>query len=655
MYTKDGCTYIDVPISEWKDANGNTISGEKFRGTEESIKVELVGAAPRYGQQPTPGNSAPMKTGSYVNKAEVTAYPTGTENVDRFTDDTGETVTKIRDVITLTLEPDTFNGYSLEYVLNGYNIVTLCPNTTASPSNSGAGAFGDGDFLMRNHCMGGVLIRGDIIHITGTGVADSEYITVPSVVGGYVPASAGPFINNRENNNNDWNAYIGSVNTVAGETVNGVMAQGSPSKPRPDGTIRGYTGSAGHTAAYGDTFVDWDRLQTEIVNASDKLAANGRELSVSFPQADYQQEVTINVTLGDNVTVNYPENVILTVNIIAPEGLDLRDSENIPATIVNNTGTGTYTAPKVTVNGQKLTTEEDGSGMSLVWNFPNAEQVNLSTQVTPFFGHIVAPRSYIDVEGGNYSGCMVGNKVSSAGEGHLYPYTGGKLVKTEIGFAASKTVDDLPPDAGQLFYFELDELNPDSGEWKKIQRVSNQTGSIGFDPINYNDAGTYYYRISEYPSSVSSDIRLDKTQYIVKSVVEPVLEGLETRLVSTETYYRVPEGVTDYTEYYEDGETIRQRINESVLENLEVPEGMTGAEIAAQYLTFNNTSKNNSSITARKTLTGAEQAEDQFAFAIEKTSEPEAGTGSVNEENLRSPAKNNGNGLVNFGKLTFTL
>ena len=82
----------------------------------------------------------------------------------------------------------------------------LCPNEVASPSDSGRDAFGDGDFLMEQHQMGGVLVRGDIIHITGTSVADSAMITKPSVVGGYVPVSGDPFFNGRENNDNGWNA-----------------------------------------------------------------------------------------------------------------------------------------------------------------------------------------------------------------------------------------------------------------------------------------------------------------------------------------------------------------------------------------------------------------------------------------------------------------
>lgn len=655
--TQNGCTYIDIPITVWKDAEGHPKPDEKYKGTEENIKVELVGTSDPNAK---PGHSTPMKTGAYVNNAEITAYPSLTEGTDRFTDEQGEKE-KITDVVSLSVEPDKFDGYSLEYILNGYNIVTLCPNTTASPSNSGASAFGDGDFLMKNHCMGGVLVRGDIIHITGTGVADSEFIDKPSVVGGYVPANQAPFINNRENNNNEWNAYIGSVNTVVGNTVNGVTASGSPSKPRPDGSIRGYTGSAGYTAAYGDTYIDWDKLQQTILDTSKDIADAGRDPAIDWPQVSYPIEYTIDVALGDSITIdNMPSNVKLIVNVIAPEGLDLQNSKNIPSTVVSFTGNGTFNAPQVRVNGNRLQTVEDGSGMSLVWNYPDADQVNLTTDVTPFFGHIVAPKAYVNVEGGNYSGCMVGNKVSSAGEGHLYPYNGGKLVLTDVGFAASKTIDEFPPEADQLFYFELDELDQDgslnnnAGQWVTRETVRNKEGSVEFEKIEYDKPGTYYYRINEYQQTMSTGITLDTTEYIVKSVVEEQVSGTTNTLTSTETYYRVPENVTDYIQSYTEDEKTKYKVNTDALEDLHIQAGASAEEIAAG-LTFDNQSNDNTRISVRKTLTGETLQQGQFNFSIERVSAPDDNVGSVDERQLNWTATNNANGTVNFGKLLFNL
>jgi len=42
--TNDGTyTYLDIPINEWVDGQGIVVSGEKYRGTEKGVVVELVG------------------------------------------------------------------------------------------------------------------------------------------------------------------------------------------------------------------------------------------------------------------------------------------------------------------------------------------------------------------------------------------------------------------------------------------------------------------------------------------------------------------------------------------------------------------------------------------------------------------------------------
>ena len=167
-----------------------------------------------------------LAVGQYVNTAELEKYPTFTKDVDHFEVDgtDGSHTTDVYDVVSLTLPTKKFDGYSLEYILNGYNIVTLCPNDPVSPSHGYLDEYGPGDLLMKNHFMGGALIRGDIIHQAGTGIADSEMITKPTVIGGYVPENGASFINNRQNNNHNWNGYVGTVNTVVGDVVNGVKA-----------------------------------------------------------------------------------------------------------------------------------------------------------------------------------------------------------------------------------------------------------------------------------------------------------------------------------------------------------------------------------------------------------------------------------------------
>ena len=573
--TGDGYIYVDVPVDTWTRVyNGQPYNDGKYTGNESSVRVELIsvtGGTPSLND----GNSySVLKAGSYVNNARITKYPTFTTGVDHFEqagtpiNENGVDVptTDIYDVVTLDINDDKFDGYSLEYILNGYNIVTLCPNTTASPSKSGEGAFGPGDFLMKNHCMGGVLIRGDIIHETGTGVADSEFITKPSVIGGYVPANGQPFINNRENNNYTWNGYIGEMNTVVGDVVNGTKASGS--KQRPDGSLRGYTGSAGYTIANANSYMDWDRLQSMVTSTSNALAEAGRTDVVTKKANNVYQ-----VSAGANAIIDYPQNTIVTINVVAKDeqGHDITDPNVLPATVVTNTGSGTYIPPKVLLNGKPLTTVEDGSGMSLLWNFPNASNINLTTDVTPEFGHVVAPQALIDVQGGNYSGCMVGNNVKSAGEGHLYPYNGGTLIGFYGEFDFAKTVNGGTPNHKQKYSFVMEQLLESvktidyvdvNSFWQELQTIENVNGNVVFKDVSFTREGTFYFKA--YEMDAASHPEYDQSKYLIEVVTEAVTNDQETDIrMKSVKYYKITaeEGlVTDtdngdskYSEIHLDG------------------------------------------------------------------------------------------------------
>ncbi len=59
-------------------------------------------------------------------------------------------------------------------------------------------------------------------------------------------------------------------------------------------------------------------------------------------------------------------------------------------------------------------------GMKLIWNFPEA--TNINADFIP--GHVVAPKADIAINGGNFEGNYIGANVTSAGEGHFFPYNG---------------------------------------------------------------------------------------------------------------------------------------------------------------------------------------------------------------------------------------
>ena len=569
----NGYTYIDIPITEWKNKNGGPLPQheQSFTGNEKKVTTEIA-----YGSNQKPTEAKKVNVGDYYNAFQVVSYSSveyqGAQNGRTVV--LSENYNDIYDVIELKKNTDKFTGYTLEQILNGYNIVAICPNKVASPSNSGASAFGDGDFLMEQHQMGGVLVRGDIIHVTGTGVGDSSQINKPSVVGGYIPVTGDPFFNNRQNNSNGWNTYVGSVNTVVSDYhVNESNVQG-----------RGETGTNTGNTIVNDDFVDWDRLQETIINTSSALGAAGTN---AYTQPENQSNV-YNVNAGSNVTINYPENTNVTINIIVlnPDGTPRQfpqvtgqvyengrwktvttyDYSGIPATIVNNLGKGTYTSPKVQINGVDLQTVEDGSGMSLLWNYPNAQRVNVTNEVTPEFGHIVAPKAYVDVQGGNNSGCMVGNKVRSAGEGHLYPYTGATLLGFYGDMNFQKTVNGGKPTARQKYRFILEKLSPqltnaeynsrlakiteENGEqkvfWEIQQTIQSEavqgstSDAIKFADINFDKPGKYYFRVYEKPEEIANTT-LDAHQYLIECTIIQYTENASTSRLKMDSikYYEI--------------------------------------------------------------------------------------------------------------------
>ena len=673
---EEGNYLLNFSENQWYlERNGSLAPSEALSvsGHEQNMKVELY-AAPKGATITSPNqlNDA-ISLGSFVQDHKVVSYPNVNRDETNNPNRTIETVddpengryTQYTDIIRLAPDDSEFDGYSLEYILNDYNIVALCPNTTATPSHSdppstedfAAGNTYDGDFLMENHCMGGVLVRGDVIHKSGTGVGDSELITKPSVVGGYVPESSGPFFNNRHNNPNGWNGYVGSMNTVAGDFyVNGVKSTENVS-----GQLRGYTGTnGGHTIARDD-FVDWDRLQAMVINTSKELARRAAEKGdiVNYTST------TINVTAGSNIILNYPENTIVTINIIAQDasGNPITDPNKIPGTVISNLGSGTYTCPKLTLNGASLDTTEDGSGMSVVYNFPFAERVNVTTDITPEFGHVVAPAAFVDIQGGNYSGCMVGNKVRSVGEGHLYSYHGGDLLGFYGDLEMQKKVNDTAPTDKQKFKFNLEKLstvllkqeyhNDPKEFWTWLMKVENEGSKITFKDVPFTHEGKNYFMIYEDqndPTPKANETR-DTTKYLVEVMVVSKVIGDETIL---EMQPKNPETGESQLKYYkildEEHLTNVNEIQEVLYDPItHQPTGELGAVFAygsainpaaveevgnlswdpdAEKLTTDMTFINGveevkvqATLSGQKTLEGRTLAADQFSYTIKGTND----------------------------------
>ena len=512
----DGTVYCDIPMTQWySDKQGTVEKYDKFTGNEKNVSSTLYVAAG--------GEYAEIRVGEYLNEYEVVSYPsidngTGT---DRVKDDSDPEVTKIYDVIHLKKNTDTFDkyGYTLEELLNGgYNIVTLCPNkkltktTTSEAEALSPEDIEPGDAFIGCHQMGGILIRGDAFFAAKvTGVADSPDADSPSVIGGMIGDTSGNgcFINSRTNNTDTTDFYAGSGNSIVGKFVNGKLHQQEVGGIKHDFNYCGAT-------LVSDTFMDWDRLQAMVIDSS-TLIANASTQTIHANNGD-----TVNVSLGSNVTIDAPEDAVITVNVVG-EGAESSDAKG---TVINFLNSGNAIVPKLKVNGNQLSTVETGEGISVVWNYPNATGTVQGPGESEF-GHVVAPNALIKITVGNYSGTMIGNNAYIGGnaEGHLYPYKGGRIVPANIGLTVNKSIDGRDPAADQVYTFKLDSLK--EGSWVNVQSKQNSGKTIQFDELKFTAAGTYWYKLYEDPESVNDGITADPTVYVLKVVVTEAEDSTE--------------------------------------------------------------------------------------------------------------------------------
>ena len=80
------------------------------------------------------------------------------------------------DTVVLQKINNHLSSYSLNFLLNKYNVITLCP----PDPNDG---YGPGDMRFQQHTVGGVLVRGDLYIELSNSIGSSESSTSPSAIG----------------------------------------------------------------------------------------------------------------------------------------------------------------------------------------------------------------------------------------------------------------------------------------------------------------------------------------------------------------------------------------------------------------------------------------------------------------------------------------
>ncbi len=562
--TTDGGKTYTVQITQWFKADGTLADKQSINGHEESVSVTLHAvlentSITKPSDLTTGYNSNGLNLGDVVQSHIIKSYPSIPKDYDpaidpahqddpqRIIEDYPNVMTKYTDVVYLEKIKEHLPSYALEDLLTKYNVITLCPNNTDSAD---VDSWRDGDFYSGNHVIGGILVRGDLTHVE-TNIGTGTAAIWPSAVGGKVTDTTVEIIGGGQTAYKSQNFYIGSDNTVLGTNINGQLQ-------------RNYN-TYGKTVV-NDDYVDWQLLQNSIISQADAI------VGTSSRTIDASNGEIVKVQVGEHVTLNVPDGQAVHLVICGQPGENWAEAKG---TVIINTSSGAvktpYTVSLSEDNGNTTfspidvnTTgdKENAAGISIVYDFPYASNVTFAN--TPEFGHVIAPRAYIEAAGGDYNGALVGNAVKAyqGAEGHMWPYRGGKLVTSSEGFVAQKTVNNALPTVGQVYTFILDELKWSDSEndftWQTIETKQNSGQRIVFSDINYGvpTAGhnineikdsnnritsvTHYYRITEDPVSVTDGCNPDPTQYYIKVVVNVDYDGDNTTVTDTEEFFVRP-------------------------------------------------------------------------------------------------------------------
>ncbi len=586
----------------------------------------------------------PINQGDSLQTHQVISYPSIPKDYDPSTE-TGPAQRTIErqddgsiiftDIVYLEKNTDRFNKYTLEKLLNAtYNVVTLCDGPDGD-TDFGENV-GQGDAYFGIHQMGGILVRGDVQFTSKvTGFADDSRADSPSVVGGLLgdtPYHDGIFVNSRTNNTDNVPFYIGSVNSLAGNRINGrTYSQELGGKPYGIN----YCGST----VVNDDYVDWDRLQRSVRSASQALAAASEKTIVASPGS------TVTIDVGANVTIDCADSADIFINIVGAGA----ESPSAPGTVINFLHTGNAKIPQTLVNDVQPDDTENGESSSVVFNYPNATGTVQSSQGSTI-GHVVAPKALIKMVGGNYNGTLVGNNVyiGSNAEGHVRFYRGGDLIGAYGEFELSKSVDGKKPSPEQKYTFKLQQLRNelDNLEYEQlaekkhsrdnnvifledIQKSQNEEDKITFEDVSFYQSGKYYFVISESKTGLNTNEIADETKYLIECEVKNSVSGTTNKLYvdgSSFKYYKITDmnhllNVTDLKN--EDTEVVygkKAEINPDAVQQLNGALNWSKDKLTTD-ITFTNKTidKTKGIIELTKTIKGditKEEAEGLLTFEV---------------------------------------
>lgn len=414
---------------------------------------------------------------------------------------------------------------NLGYLFSHYNVISV-----------GDAALG--------HTVGPVLIGGDLkssIDIGG-GVDTTYEEDGREKEGGYVHKGHtyiqgdGSSLTGLKPHNSAINLYLGTQN----------IGRVNVGQLFPDGDKNG-------SVLFTDDYLDFTNVQSKAIQKSADIANDAIDLGMtirgeSFDFAEgvedvyawqngkklilkagrsYKITAAVMNSLGGSA---FDEIIIDASGVVGVDGSIYQggDASKLPETTITVTGEGSITLLQIKQVRYKDATGEpqvvelpnaSGSGdkqaakgLPLVFNAPDAGKA--TTQNSPFFGHVIAPKAQGNASG-DYNGCWLVASMEASAQGHMWPYNGKTLYPTTTEFKAKKYLYDaegkrLPSLEGYEFQFELWDLKNDRDganatepdpEKKHIlldTATAKKNGDIEFKTKpTYTKTDTYHYLIVE--------------------------------------------------------------------------------------------------------------------------------------------------------------
>ena len=254
--------------------------------------------------------------------------------------------------------------------------------------------------------------------ITFGDVSQAEHIVGPVLIGGNI------------NSNLNHSQHTGGISSyVKGKIKGGNVS--NDETPRP--TLYLGKNSGAKILEYGsvnvndtwytnnptvitDDYLNFDTLFSTVRTQSQNLSTIGEKAKID-------DDGKVQIKIGDRIIIDNLEKV----KVINIEG----NRQSTQLTLINIKDSGNIKMPDVHINGQQTSTgETDATGNSIVWNIPNATQVQMAE--SPSIGHIVAPKADVKTGNSNYAGCMIAKSLDGHIEGHYWLYNGISLPLKEI-------------------------------------------------------------------------------------------------------------------------------------------------------------------------------------------------------------------------------